>query len=111
MARIIRPGRASSASAAVAVCALLAHGAASGSVVNPEEIDPTLERDVRGMSPFNPVPTRTPSGFLYERPYARGTPWRRGEEWKYRFSTDLGVRLRAGLHAHEVRDRRRRDAR
>ena len=91
MARIIRPGRASSASAAVAVCALLAHGAASGSALNPEEIDPTLERDERGMSPFNPVPARTPSGFLYERPYARGTPWRLGEEWKYRFSTELGV--------------------
>src|SRR5437667_6906127 len=91
MARIIRPGRASSASAAVAVCALLAHGAASGSAVNPEEIDPTLERDERGMSPFNPVPARTPSGFLYEGPYARGTPWRLGEEWKYRFSTELGV--------------------
>jgi MtrB/PioB family decaheme-associated outer membrane protein len=81
MARTIRPARVSTASA-VALWAFF------GSAALAE--DATLERDARGKSLLLIEPSRTPSGFLHEWPYALPEPQPLGD-WSYRLSTELGA--------------------
>src|SRR5262245_27591310 len=81
MARTIPPAHASTASA-IALWAFLGGGALAA--------DPLLERDERGRSLILVEPSRTPSGFLYEWPYAtpEAQPW---GDWSGRLSAELGA--------------------
>ena len=93
-----RKGR--QALAVFAVSIFLAHGALAeatigvqprqGSTFNRSGNDPALERDRNGMSLVVPDPSRTPGGFFYERPYEVPQPIPLGEDWNYRFSTEIG---------------------
>ena len=66
--------------------------AADGHALNPRGVDPTLERDERGMSVFIREPSRTPTGLLYERPYDLARDLQvLPSGWIYRLSTEVGA--------------------
>jgi MtrB/PioB family decaheme-associated outer membrane protein len=73
--------------------ALLASSAvaADGHALNRSGVDPTLEHDPRGMSLFSREPSRTPTGFLYERPYDLPQMQPLSAGWNYRLSTEVGI--------------------
>ena len=81
--------------AVAAACAFLAQDAigddlTQGNALNRTGLDPALERDARGMSPFLPAPSRTPTGMLYDRPFEPPPPLL-PDDWNYRLSTEFGV--------------------
>src|SRR5688500_6693262 len=62
----------------------------------PFAADTTLDRDERGMSVFSPAPSRSPSGWLYERPWELPQPQPLSAGWDYRLSTEVGAVVNSG---------------
>src|SRR5687768_12740118 len=90
--------------------AFAVHGAAAdgisipqGSAFNRTGLDPTLERDSRGMSQLAPEPSRTPGGRLYEPPYEIRPALPFAGSWDYRLSLELGAIHDSGK-APRIRD-------
>jgi MtrB/PioB family decaheme-associated outer membrane protein len=101
------------AAAAFVVSALVAHAAATdsavgvdtmqGNALNRSGIDPTLERDNRGISLLAPGRSRAPDGFLYESPYEIRPASPLANNWTYRLATELGA-VHSSDHAPALRD-------
>jgi MtrB/PioB family decaheme-associated outer membrane protein len=61
-----------------------------GNNLNPTGTDITRIRSEQGLSAFKEHPSRTPSGLLYNAPYAPLSYKKLNEDWQYRGSLDFG---------------------
>lgn len=105
---VIAGGAPGLAARAVLLAALAGNAGADGpapqgSAFNRGGLDPALERDARGMSPFAAEPSRTPEGRLYDPPFEPRAPLPLANGWDYRLSVELGA-VHGSSGAPRIRD-------